>query len=170
MIIPSNNIQTNKYTAGGELAYIKSNTPYIGYYYELNDSYYTGQTYNINADQLIPVSKINTLNTNPKTALYNSLATTNAQPNTKIPSIVFYPSEADLSEGVVNRYFTKQNFGNSLIKEISEDTYNELDENSPYQKVSIKYYIYSQTTGAFDEKELNQATSQIPDIKVWLLG
>ena len=98
MIIPSNNIQTNKYTAGGELAYITSNTPYIGYYYELNGSYYTGQTYNINADQLIPVSKINTLNTNPKTALYNSLATTNSQSNTKIPSIVFYPNETDLSE------------------------------------------------------------------------
>jgi len=170
MIIPSNNIQTNKYTAGGELAYIKSNTPYIGYYYELNGSYYVGQTYNINTDQLIPISNINTLNTNPKTALYNSLATTNSQANTKIPSIVFYPNEANLSEGVVNRYFTKQNFGSNLIKEISEDTYNELDENSPYQKASIKYYIYSQTTGAFDEKELDQATSQIPDIKIWLLG
>ena len=41
MRIPSNIIQTGKYTSGGEFVEKLTNKPYQGYYYELNGSLYT---------------------------------------------------------------------------------------------------------------------------------
>ena len=78
MRIPSNIITENQYTAGKEYMYLTTYKEYIGYYYIINDKYFTGKTYNSNSSsfELIKIEKENTnlLLTQASTYIYGLIS------------------------------------------------------------------------------------------------
>ena len=52
MRIPSNIIETGKYTVGKEFISTSDNKEYQGYYYQINESFFKGKVFSINASKL----------------------------------------------------------------------------------------------------------------------
>jgi hypothetical protein len=123
---PSNIVASSQYTIGNEFVLISSKTDYQGYYYEFNGKYYTGKTFNISAPEIIKKESIN-----PKSGSFPSLPV-----NTLTgPINLAFDQQDDVGSF---RYFAKQvNTTPILIKEISEETYNNLQSNPIYQTLSI---------------------------------
>ena len=73
MGVPKNNIVAGKYTSGGEFVILSTNAPYQGYYYELNNKFYSGKEYSPTAPEIIRIQspeKNRLLNSLP-TAIYS---------------------------------------------------------------------------------------------------
>lgn len=160
MIIPSNLIKTG-YTVGGVFVKASDNTNYIGYYYTLNNSYYEGQSYDPNASLLLSGSQQNTFLNNAGTFTY-AVLTGLAPQDIEAPStttvlfpIIDFPNipAPDI------RYFYQDTtkLPTILIREINEDTYNNLQS----------YPLYK-TTYIGNGQTLDQAETQIPGITDWI--
>jgi hypothetical protein len=154
MIVPNNTIQTGKYTSGNEFVYKLTNAFYQGYYYILDNLYYPGKDFDPNAPELVPISQSNTLLNNPKTAVYafstNKTSADNPQYVNSIPSV---------PTGNTRYFFRKINVFPITIKEINKDTYNQIQNDPLYQ-----------TTYIGNGQTINQADTQLPGLKTWLLG
>jgi hypothetical protein len=142
--IPSNQI-TNNYTAGKEYLQVNTYQEYIGYFYELNNKYFIGKTFNLNAIELIKKNsnKINPLLINPQTSNYGKLSKTLLLNNTIIS--LPYGSSAELNSSDEKnpppKFFCKKlNEQNIVIKRINEETYLSLSNNPLYQIIFIGTY------------------------------
>jgi hypothetical protein len=155
MVIPNNIIQTGKYTQGGEYRVASTNTPYQGYYYELNGSFYAGKKYNKNAPELIPENKTNKLLNVSSTATYSAISGISSQ-NLQLPLI---RSKQFIADSAI-RYFCRQiTVQPILIKEIDKETYDNVKTNPLYQ-----------TTYIGNDQTIDQANTQLPGLKAWLFG
>lgn len=155
MRVPANLIKFN-YTSGNEYAYALSYKYYTGSYYELNGKYYAGKEFNINAPELIKVSRfnVNTLLTQAATFAYGYISKKKID-NSKPKSFIYDNKD-------INRYFlAKINTVPTLIKEVDKDTYQKFSSNPLYKSVALLY------DGGFSEKELNEAEKKIPGIKTF---
>jgi hypothetical protein len=162
MRIPKNIIQTNKYTSGKEFVYKLTQTPYQGYYYILNNLFYIGKEYNQDAPELIKITQSNTLLYNSKTAIFSVISGISSQ-FLKIPKIKSIQSNIE-SNSIPVRYFSQQiNIQPILIKEISKETYESIQEVSLYKTTFIGNYNGNIQT-------LDQADKQMPGLKSFLLG
>ena len=122
MRIPKNIIETDKYTTGGELVYKETQTSYKGYYYILNNRYFVGKEYIVNAPELIKIQQSNTLLYRPSTAIFSAVSgiTSKSLRSPKVSSI-----QPNIGNNPTStRYFSQQiNVKPITIKEISKETY-----------------------------------------------
>ena len=164
MRIPSNIIQTGKYTSGGEFVEKLTNKPYQGYYYELNGSLYTGKEYNGNAIKIIKIKESNSLFNNLKTILFSAISGISSQ---SLSSVIIKgnPTTNDgIPHGVTLSFYSKQlNFTPILIKSVDENTYISLQRNAIYQTIYIGNYKGNIITE-------DQAYSQMVGLKTFLEG
>lgn len=157
MKIPTNLIQT-KYTTGGELIYKNTNTPYKGYYYVLNDSFFAGKNFNVHASELIKIEDSNKLLNNSSTMMYSLISGKSSQQ--LVPKSI---RSFHFDNEIVNtdtRYFIRNlNIYPILIKEVTKTTYNSVKNDHLYQ-----------TTFINTSQSIEQADKQLPGLKAWLLG
>jgi hypothetical protein len=160
MRVPSNLIKTGKYTTGGEFVFPRTNTPYKGYYYEFNSSYFIGKEFNANAEEIIKIKETNSLLSRAATFVYSYISGVSTQQlqTPKITSVQNIPRNQEY------RLFCKQiNISPETIKEIDEPTYLSL-QNVP---LFITTFI-----GTYDGvyQNVDQANTQLPGLKSFLLG
>lgn len=162
MRIPKNIIQTSKYTSGKEFVYKLTQTPYQGYYYVLNNLFYVGKEYSQDAPELIKITQSNSLLYNSKTAIFSAISGISSQ-FLKIPKVKSIQTSAR-DNSVETRYFNQQiNIQPILIKEISKETYESIQEVSLYKTTFVGNYNGTIQT-------LDQADKQMPGLKAFLLG
>lgn len=164
MRVPSNVITSNQYTSGKELMFLKSYKEYIGPYYILNDRYFAGKEYNNNAPELIKIksSQTNVLLTRPDTYVYGFLSKKTLK-ETKVRAVAFNPTDEDYQQGFQVRYFAKKvNVVPVLIKEISKETFLNVQQDPFYQTTQINFYF------RYTEEELNAWDKQMPGLKTYL--
>jgi hypothetical protein len=157
MRVPKNRIQTGKYTSGGEFLYKKTDTPYQGHYYILNNFYYAGKEFKDDAPELIKIVNANKLSFSSATSIFSVISGITSQKlrSPKIPSI---PVGKVRTEDI--RYFSKQvNVQPTTIKEISKETYESLQTNELYQ-----------TTIVGPNQSLDEANKKMPGLKDFLKG
>jgi len=158
MKIPKNIIQTGKYTSGGEFYFKITQAPYKGYYYILNNSYYVGKEYSENTSEIIKIQQTNNMLFRGSTAIFSVISGITSQ-MLKSPKVISIQPNIE-SNSVPERYFSSQiNIKPTLIKEISKNTYDSLQENPLYQ-----------TTFIGPTQSIDQANNQLPGLKIWLLG
>ena len=163
MKVPSNIIQTGKYTSGGEFVEELTNKPYQGYYYELNGSLYTGKEYSIDAIKIIRKQDQNQLYNSTNTALFSFLSGITSQQLT--PAVVKgIPFSEEMPHGEDLSFYSRQlNINPIIIKSIDEKTYISLQRNPLYQTTFIGNY-----NGV--NQSADQAYAQIPGLKTFLEG
>jgi len=158
MKIPKNIIKTGKYTSGGEFYFKITQAPYSGYYYILNNLYYTGKEYNETAPEIVKIQQTNNMLFRSSTAIFSSLSGITSQ-MLQSPKITSVQPNTE-SNSVPERYFSSQiNIKPTIIKEISKDTYDSLQGNSLYQ-----------TTFIGPTQSIDQAEKQLPGLKAFLDG
>jgi len=104
MRVPSNMIEV-KYTSGDEFVFAFNYKYYQGYYYELNDKFFIGREFNVDAPEIIKANskEINAALTDPKTYKYGSLSKIKPN-NSKLISIPleFTPSLKYLAKQIAS--------------------------------------------------------------------
>jgi len=156
MRIPANIIETGKYTTGRELVYKETQTPYQGYYYILNNRYFVGKEYKVDAPELIKITQSNTLLFRPSTAIFSAISgiTSKMLRPAKVSSV---QSNIE-SNSTLIRYFSQQvNIKPTIIKEISKETYDSLQQNPLYI-----------TTFVGPTQNIDKANQQMPGLKAFL--
>jgi hypothetical protein len=157
MKIPLTTIITGKYTIGKEYVILSSQAPYQGYYYELNNKTFAGKEFNTRAPEIIKItsSKFNPLLNNPSTATYAKLSKIKLS-NPKVTSISFDRFRK------VSFYCSKIN-NPTLIKEINEETYNQIKLDPLYKTTYVGTYKNKYQT-------IGEANTQIPGIETFILS
>ena len=141
MKIPSNLIQTGKYTSGGEYVEAISNKPYQGYYYELSGILYAGKEYNKNAPKLIKAQEANQLyNNNLDTAIFSINSGITSQQLQSPPFYNLPVSDLTYRNATIRFFAKKTNNTPILIREINENAYNSLKNDFIYQTTYIGTY------------------------------
>jgi hypothetical protein len=163
MRIPSNIIEI-KYTPGNDFVFSPNYKYYQGYYYELNGKIFAGKEFNANSPELIKPNSnnVNALLTDSKTYTYGFLSKIKLN-NTSPSSII---SKGNINGGM--RYFSKKNNTNPiLIKEITEETFKQYQNDPFYQVISIEF----PEGGYFgNQKSLEDAEKTMPGIKTFILS
>jgi hypothetical protein len=163
--IPQNKIVKSKYTVGKEYMFETTYREYQGYYYELNGKLFAGREFNSNAPILVQIKpdNLNKLLTNSKTYAYGRVS------GVKINNTVFntfqYINDPS-AVGIIDRYFVqKTNNTPILIKEIDEETYTRIKNDSLYKTVTIRW-----NRAGFDSnrEEIKKAEKQIFGITEYL--
>jgi hypothetical protein len=152
--IPSNKIKVS-YTSNGDFVIENTYQTYKGYYYELNNKFYTGKEYNATASLLIKKSStsFNPLLTSLKTATYGILSNVIPQ-QLKVTSVPF-------SGNAGTRYFVKK-ANDNLIKEINKDDFQKAQNDPLYQTLEVNF-SYNMS-----EQELSELDKKMPGIKIYL--
>lgn len=159
MRIPSNVIETGKYTSGGEFVYKSNQSPYKGYYYILNDRFFEGKEYKADAQEIIQIKESNTLLYRLATAAF-SLASGITSQNLRQNLVPSFPTIALNKLNIEIRYFSRKvNVRPTVIKEINKETYDSLQGDPLYQ-----------TTFVGPTQNIDQADKQIPGLKTFLIG
>jgi hypothetical protein len=163
--VPKNLVKEKKYTSGREFVYNNTNIEYIGYYYELNNSFYVGEEYNPKAARLILFKdKNNFLSRGTSLAIFSVVSGISSQ-NIKQPQITSLPVNNFIGKSILNslKFYCKKVNEPLIIKEISEDTYKSLQQNVLYQTTYV---------GLYQDKNQNidDAEKQMPGIKDFVLG
>ena len=163
MGVPKNNIVAGKYTSGGEFVILSTNAPYQGYYYELNNKFYSGKEYSPTAPEIIRIQspeKNRLLNSLP-TAIY-SLVSGVTSKSISTPPVNVIPSETNTKINKSVRFFCKK-INSDIIKEIDEQTYKSLQNQPIYQTTYIGVYLDK-------AQSMDQAESQLSGVKAFLAG
>jgi hypothetical protein len=160
MRVPSNIIQTGKYTSGGEFVEELSNKPYQGHYYELNGFLYTGKEYSVNAVKIIKKQNQNQLYNNSNTAMFSFMSGITSQQLSSI--IVKGIPFGELPHGENLSFYSRQlNINPIIIKSIDEKTYLSLQGNPLYKTTFVGNY-----NGV--NQNVDQAEAQVPGLKTFL--
>jgi hypothetical protein len=162
MRVPANLIKTN-YTAGKEYMYLFSYKEYQGYYYEINNKFYVGKTYNSNSKELVKIElkNINTLLTQASTYVYGLVSGIKSSQLSSPKFNSFPKTDLDTdTEGDETYYTKKLNVNPTIIKQINKETFDKLKQDPFYQVISLKP----------DRSNLDQADKQMPGLKSFLLG
>ena len=160
--IPENQI-VNKYTAGNEYFLLSTHKEYKGHYYELNNKTFAGKEFDPKAPEIIKKtsSKFNKLLANPATAAYAKLSKVKIK-ETEIKSIPFVPTVDDLAKPFMTRFFVKKTDNNSPIKEVSQDTFIDVQSDPLYQTARVNF------TYALSDEYLASLDKQMPGLGAYL--
>lgn len=150
-MVPKNLIKV-KTASKGELVYKATSAPFSGSYYELNNKIYEGDSFKYGAFELVTPQNANTLFNNNETFAYSLFSgvtsQTLAQP--KINQVVNRAAP-------INFYYTQINIQPAFIREIDEESYNNLQNNGLYKTTFVG--TYKGITQTIDD-----ADKQIPGI------
>ena len=156
MKVPKNIIQVGKYTSGGEFVEEKTNKPYQGYYFELNDSLYTGKEYSIDAIKIIKKQDQNQLYNSSNTALFSLVSGITSQ-QLSVPPI----NSISINTTSTRFFAQKINVNPIIIKEVDEKSYISVRGNPLYKTTFIGSYNGVNQT-------IDQAETQMPGLKTFL--
>jgi hypothetical protein len=160
MKIPTNIITTG-YTIGNEFIYPENNNPYVGYYYKINNSFFQGKVFNSNAPQIIKKENSNKLLNNPKTKTYSQIKGITSQ-QLESPEYNYLPFSGILNNPNSVRYFVKKvNVYPIIIKEVNEDTFQELSSDPFYQTISVNF---------INIDKVDELDKIMPGLKDFLVG
>lgn len=150
--VPENQILV-KEASEGEFVYSGTNTPFSGSYYQLNNKFYEGSSFNFGALSLTKAEKSNKLLRNGATAIFSFLSgiTSDLLSAPIINEISGFP------DGDTNYFYTQTNVTPSIIKEIDEESYRKLQNNPLYKTTFIGIH-----DGVFQNED--QAEQQIPGV------
>lgn len=166
MRIPSNIIDTGKYTIGKEFINTSDKKEYQGYYYQVGDRYFAGKSFSQNAPELKKVTD-NSFYFDNINKEYSSL--TKVDPSTIIVPKTIHNRDMSQKDAQGQYYYTyyakKINSNPILIREIDKETYLELQNKGIWQVISI---ITTQGDGYIDSDELDRAEKEMPGIKTWI--
>jgi hypothetical protein len=168
MKVPSNIIETGKYTIGKEFINTADNKEYQGYYYQINNKYFAGKEFNNKAPELKKIDDYyyTLYNINKE---YSRLTKLNLK-TLQSPKTIHNPdmSNKDYNgEDFLTYYAKKINSSPILIREINKETYLQLQNNSIWQVISL---LTTQGDGGISIEEINKAEKEMPGIKAWLLS
>lgn len=167
--IPQNQILTNKYTKGGEYLLLNTYKDYQGYYYEFNNKTFAGTEFNINAPEIIKRTsdRVNKLLLNPTTETYGKIAKVVLPLSAPPPPLEdFFEGEPTDDNDFITYYYKKMMGKDILIKEISQSTFNQYQNNPIYQVIAVKTN-YGDLGIEIDE--LNRVEKIMPGFKDWWL-
>ena len=158
MKVPKNKIKEGKYTSGGEFMDVSTNTPYKGYYYEMNGAQYAGKTFDPKATKLSPIKDQNKLFNSASTAIFSLISGITSQAISSA-SVSGKPVNTSDKPSVVRYYAKKMNVQPIAIREVDENTFKSLQTDPLYQ-----------TTFVGNNQNVDQAEKQMPGIKSFLQG
>lgn len=162
MRVPNNIIIKGKYTVGDEFIDPNTNEPYQGYYYQINESFFKGKVFSINAPKIIRKQDSNKLLNNPKTKTYSQVSGVTSQ-QLSTPQYAHLPTNSikvNLDDFNLTKYFVKQiNVYPILIREIDKVTFQELSNNPLYQTLAVEVYNLT---------ELDALDKTMPGLKAFL--
>jgi hypothetical protein len=163
--IPSNIIIKGQYTAGDEFVDPTTNDPYIGYYYQINENFFQGRVFNINASQIIKKQDSNKLLDNPATKIYSQLKGVTSQ-QLESPEYVHLPfstlAASDYADSNITRYFVKKlNIYPIVIREVDKIAFQELTNSPLYQTLSVN---------SVDINRIDELDKTMPGLKAFLIG
>jgi len=150
-MVPKNLIKF-KTAAKGELVYKATSAPFSGSYYEFNNKIYEGSSFTYGAFELVTPENSNKLYNSNSTFAY-SLSTGITTQTLSQPEINQVVNEAAL----INFYYTQINIQPSFIREIDEESYNNLQNNGLYKTTFVG--TYKGVTQTIDD-----ADKQIPGV------
>jgi len=154
MIIP-NNITTTNYASEGYYRIKSTNTPYKGYYYELNGKLYTGKEYSSSSVEIIHYTKVDPALNNISTATYAIRSKVGINDLQKPEIITTMPNPS----AIVRYYYRQVNVQPINIKEIDKDSYDRIQNKPLYQSTFVG-----------NGQTVDQAEAQLPGIKTFLKG
>jgi hypothetical protein len=165
--IPTNQIITSKYTIGKEYLVLNTHKEYQGYFYEMNNKFFAGKEFDINAPELIKVTsdKVNPLLLNPKTSTYGKLSGIKLD-NTDVR---YYNDQIESERNdIVTQYFVRNITQTNpiIIKQVDSETFNKLQTNPLYQKTSLDFI--PGTTKGYSKKDIERAEKELPNITLFL--
>ena len=182
MYIPKNKIRENLYTSGKQYVLADTGEEYTGYYYSTYDGkFFTGKTPSDPSKEIIMLSEFIS---KPKTfkiqfydTLINSVGIENIKNFKSIPYHHLKPTLEDYNNGFVIRYFSKRkNGGLSSIKEISKETFDDLQNSGGkydynlYQVIKLFWRINGDIKEVIktNSKTLFEAEYKMPGISKYL--
>lgn len=156
---PSNLVVESKYTAGKEFKETLSLKDYQGYYYEYNNSYFAGETFDVNAVELTPtrLRQPSPFLSSLTSFAYSTIA--GAVANTVVNNIK--PQSYNYQYDSNTRYYS-YSIKDQIIKEINKENFDALQSNPLFTTVSLSY------NGGFNKIELDEAEKKIPGIKTFV--
>ena len=142
---PLNTIMLNKYTIGDEFVLASSKADYQGYYYEFQGRFFAGKTFNNLSPEIVkkePTFEMSFEEGEDDNSRSISFMSTSS----KFPSLPLNDPNnpvflaLDIQDNTDSfRYFAKQvNTNPILIKEISKETFNNLQSNPLYQTLAVR--------------------------------
>ena len=154
MSVPKNLIKV-KYSSGGELVYKATSAPFSGSYYELNNKIYEGNSFSYGAFELVTPNDANKLYNSSATSTYSFISGVTSQTlaEPEINQIPFQYNEP-------NFYYSQVNIQPLFIREIDEESYNNLQNNGLYKTTFIG--TYKGVTQTIDDDD-----KQLPGVKVF---
>jgi len=167
MRLPKSQLTENQYTSGGEFINTSTNRVYSGPYWIGNGRYFTGKIFDLNSIELKRITpqeiqKVDITNNLPNN-LPKSVSSniTNTVLNNSSTSVTSIPVNSNTGKF---RYFSRQtNVTPSLVKEISQSTFDNIKSNALYQTLAISSNaIYK------DSIVLNEADKSFQGIKGFL--
>jgi len=169
MKLPKNIITQNKYTSGKEYILKDTQKEYQGNYYSINGKSFAGKTFDQNAPELQKITESNSFLSQAFTFAYSKLKNL---PSTKnFSSVIWKPTQQEADTLISTRFFAKKN--NTipyLIKEISRNDFDSLQNDNEWQTISLKFYLLKNDTesGHFDQNELEMADKKMVGLKTFL--
>lgn len=165
MRIPSNIIIKGQYTSGNEFVDPTTNESYQGFYYQLNESFFKGKVFSINAPKIIRKQDSNKLLDNPATKTYSQLKGITSQ-QLESPEYIHLPFSTliadDYSYISPTKYFVKQlNVYPILIREVDKIAFERLSNTPLYQTLAVE---------AFNFGEIDALDKIMPGLKDFLVG
>ena len=166
MRLPKSQLTENQYTSGNEFIDTSNNKVYSGYYFTASGRYFIGKTFDLKAIELkrITPTEVNTLNIinnlpfNLPSSTTSKLAASVSSDTAVVTSI---PPDSGTGRF---RYFSKQtNIVPTIIKEVSQSTFDNIKSNPLYQTLAIS------TNGIYiDSPILGEAEKTFSGLKAFL--
>lgn len=165
MKVPSNIIIKGQYTSGDEFVDPNTNESYQGFYYQINESFFKGKVFSINAPKIIKKQDSNKLLDNPNTKTYSQLTGITSQ-QLETPQYVHLPFSkiggSDYAESTFTKYFVKiLNEYPIIIREVDKVAFQRLTDNSLYQTLAVN---------APDLGKVDELDKVMPGLKAFLVG
>lgn len=155
---PINQVVESQYTSGNTFREVGTLKNYQGYYYEYNNKYFVGKTFDVNAAELevIP-KKPNPFLSNLASFAYGVAAGVAASKvlNSKKPTSHIFQYDSN------KRYYSYA-IKDQIIKEINKENFDVLQSDPLYTTISLSY------EGGFNRIELDEAEKKIPGIKTFV--
>ena len=151
-----------KYTSGNEYIVLSTQKEYQGYYYELNNKFFSGKEFTDKSLEIIKItsSKVNKQQQNPSTEVYSKISGISSTDN-EVSSQPVGGNVPEVDFNSINFYCKKVN--SNSIKQIDENTYLKLTKDPIYQTSFV---------GIFNNrsKSLDEANTEIPGLRDWYLS
>ena len=159
--IPQNQIVQSKYTSGGEYMFVSTQNEYQGYYYDLNGKLFAGKEFNSNNPEIVRIQSSNFNKLLGKTSTYVYGRISGTKINTSVVNALPKSDNPNITDVGTKFYCSKINVSPILIKEIDEQTYENIQRDPIYRTTYV---------GTYNNKfqSTDEADKQLPGLKIFI--